>query len=251
MMKIGLLLVASLCFSSLYAQDTTSNLTTQNYKYKKAKKFDITNRPGDHLMFQVAYDGWTGKPDSISSHQSGFSRGLNIYIMTDKPFKSDPRFSLGLGIGIGSSNIFFKKESVDLRSLNVRLPFIMLDSTTHFKKYKVSQSFLEIPLEFRYSSNPEDVSKSWKIAIGLKAGTLINAHTKGKDLQDKNNATVNTYTEKESSKKFFNTTRLAGTARIGYGIFSFYGSYALNNVLKDVAGAPMKLYEFGISLSGL
>ena len=241
-MKIGLVLIVSLCFSYLYAQDVPP---------VKAKKFDITNRPGDHLMFQVAYDGWTGKPDSISSHQSGFSRGLNIYIMTDKPFKGDSRFSIGLGIGVGSSNIFFKKENVDIESLNVRLPFQKLDSTTHFKKYKVSQSFLEVPLEFRYSSHPEDPAKSWKVAIGLKAGTLINAHTKGKDLQDKNNATINTFTEKVSNKKFFNTTRLAGTARIGYGIFSFYGSYALNNVLKDVAGAPMKLYEFGISLSGL
>lgn len=171
--------------------------------------------------------------------------------MTDKPFKGDPRFSIGLGIGVGSSNISFKKENVDVKSLGTRLPFTLLDSTNHFKKYKLSESFLEIPLEFRYSSNPENVGKSWKIALGLKAGTLINVHTKGKDLQDKNNTTINTYTQKESSKKFFNTTRIAGTARIGYGVFSLYGSYSLNNVLKDIAGAPMKLYEIGISLSGL
>ena len=242
MMKIGLILIACLSFTTLFAQKSAP---------QKAKKFDITNRPGDHFMVQVAYDGWSAKPDSISSHQSGFSKGLNIYLMTDKPFKGDPRFSIGLGIGVGSSNISFKKENVDVKSLGTKLPFTLLDSTNHFKKYKLSESFLEIPLEFRYSSNPENVGKSWKIALGLKAGTLINVHTKGKDLQDKNNTTINTYTEKESSKKFFNTTRIAGTARIGYGVFSLYGSYSLNNVLKDIAGAPMKLYEIGISLSGL
>ena len=241
-MKIGLFLLTCLSITTVFAQDAEK---------KTPKKFDITNRPGDHFMVQVAYDGWSSMPDSIKSHQSGLSKGLNIYLMTDKPFKGNPHYSIGLGIGIGSSNIIFKKENVDIKSTSTRLPFMMLDSTNHFKKYKVSESFLEVPLEFRNTSNPENPAKSWKIALGLKGGTLINAHTKGKDLQDKNNATINSYTEKENSKKFFNTTRLAGTARIGYGIFSLYGSYSLNNVLKDIAGAPMKLYEIGISLSGL
>ena len=243
MMKIGLFLITCFSFTTLFAQETKPS--------QPRKKFDITNRPADHFMVQATYDGWTSMPDSISSHQSGFSKGLNIYLMTDKPFKGDPHFSIGIGIGVGSSNIFFKKANVDVKSLGTRLPFTMLDSTNHFKKYKVSESFLEVPLEFRYSSNPENSAKSWKLAVGLKGGTLINAHTKGKTLQDKNNNTINSYTEKELSKKFFNTTRIVGTARIGYGILSLYGSYSLNNVLKDVAGAPMKLYEIGISLSGL
>ena len=243
MMKIGLFLITCLAFTTLFAQDPTPKTPK--------KKFDITNRPADHFMVQAAFDGLSGEPDSIKGHQSGFSRGLNIYIMTDKPFKGNNHYSIGLGIGVGSSNIFYKKANVDIRSLGTLLPFTMLDSTNHFKKYKVSESFLEIPLELRYASNPENGAKSWKIAVGVKAGTLINAHTKGKTLQDKNNNTVNSYIEKENSNKFFNTTRLAGTARIGYGIISLYGSYSLNNVLKDVAGAPMKLWEFGISLSGL
>ena len=70
-------------------------------------------------------------------------------------------------------------------------------------------------------------------------------------MQNKNNQTINSYTEKENSKKYFNGTRFMGTARIGYGIFSLYGGYQLGNVLKDVAGPPMRLYEIGISLSGL
>jgi hypothetical protein len=42
-----------------------------------------------------------------------------------------------------------------------------------------------------------------------------------------------------------------GTARIGYGIFSLFGAYQLNNILKDGAGPDMQLYQVGISLSGL
>ncbi|HEV8080189.1 MAG TPA: outer membrane beta-barrel protein, partial [Chitinophagaceae bacterium] len=167
------------------------------------------------------------------------------------PFRSSPKFSVGLGIGVGSSNISFKKMNVDLKSTSVKLPFIAVDSTNHFKKYKLSTSYLEVPLELRFSSNPLNSNKSWKVAIGGKVGTIINAHTKGKDLQNKNNSSISNYTEKESSKKYFNGTRFMGTARIGYGIFSLFGAYQLNSVLKDVAGAPMKLYQVGITLSGL
>src|SRR5438045_4746807 len=145
-------------------------------------------------------------PDSISSHQSCFSKGFNAYLMLDKPFKTNPKFSLGIGIGVGSSNITFKNMNVDIKSTAAKLPFTAVDSTNHFKKYKLSLSYLEIPLEFRYSSDPLHSNKSWKVAVGLKAGTLINAHTKGKDLQNKNNTLINSYTEKENSKKYFTGT---------------------------------------------
>ncbi|MEO7802309.1 MAG: outer membrane beta-barrel protein, partial [Ginsengibacter sp.] len=131
------------------------------------------------------------------------------------------------------------------------LPFNALDSSDHFKKYKVSTSYLEVPLELRFTSKPETPAKSLKLALGAKVGTLINAHTKGKTLQNKNNQTINSYLQKENSKKFFNSTRLMGTARVGYGVFSLFGSYQLNNVLKDGVGPDMKSYQIGITISGL
>jgi hypothetical protein len=145
----------------------------------------------------------------------------------------------------------FKKMNIDLKSASARLPFTPVDSTNHFKKYKLATSYLEIPLEFRYTAKPENPNKSLKAAIGLKVGTLVNVHTKGKNLLDKNNQSLNTYIEKENSKRFINGTHFMGTARIGYGIFSIFGSYQLNNILKDGAGPDMKLYQIGLTLSGL
>ena len=241
MQKIVLLSISILLLASVQAQD----------KAKVSRKIDISSRPGDHLMIQFSSDHLSAMPDSISSHQKGFSKGFNAYFMLDKPFKSSPKYSIGIGLGVGSSNIAFKKMNVDIKSNTTKLPFTATDSTNHFKKYKLSLSYLEIPLEFRYSSNPLNPSKSLKFAIGLKAGTLINAHTKGKTLQSKNNTLVNDYMQKENSKKFFNSARFMGTARVGYGIFSLFASYQLNNVLKDIVGPPMKLYQIGFTLSGL
>ena len=202
-------------------------------------------------MIQLSSDHWTGMPDNISSHQQGFSRGFNAYFMLDKPFRSSPKYSIGIGVGISTSNMVFKKMNVDLKSSETLLPFTAVDSTNHFKKYKLATSYLEVPLEFRFTSKPLSPNKSFKIAIGFKAGALVNAHTKGKNLYDKNNNLLNSYIQKENSKRFINGTRFTATGRIGYGIISLFGTYQLNNVLKDGAGPEMKLYQVGITLSGL
>lgn len=217
---------------------------------KNWKKIDLSNRSNDHLMLQYGLDNWSGTPDSISP--SGFSRFFNAYIMLDKPFKNNPKFSVGLGAGIGSSNIFFDKTYVDVKSTASQLPFTNVDSANHFKKFKLTTIFLEAPVELRFSSNPENANKSFKMALGVKVGTLLNAHTKAKTLENSSGATINNYIVKESSKKFFNSTRLAATARIGYGIFGLYGSYQITSVLKTGAGPDaIHPYSIGIYISGL
>jgi hypothetical protein len=243
MKKIVFVVISCLFFSMAFSQETEPT-TNSN-------KVTFTNRTGDHLMIQLSSDHWSGMPDSISSHQSGFSRGFNAYVMLNKPFKSAPKLSLGIGLGISTSNISFKKMDVDLKAAPGLLPFTALDSANHFKKYKLATSFLEIPLEFRFTSKPNNPNKSVKAALGLKVGTLVNAHTKGKTLQDKNGTTLNAFVEKENSKRFLNTTHFMATARVGYGIFSLFGSYQLNKLLKDGAGPDIKLYQIGITLSGL
>ncbi|MFS8082647.1 MAG: outer membrane beta-barrel protein [Ginsengibacter sp.] len=245
MKKTAFLLFACLFFIQAFSQVTVDN------PVPTTKTIKLPNRPADHLMLQLSSDHWTGMPDSISSHQSGFSRGFNAYFMLDKPFRSSPKYSIGFGLGISSSNIVFKKMNVGIEGAPPVLHFTAEDSTSHFQKYKLSTSYAEVPIEFRFTSNPDNVNKSLKAAIGVKVGTLLNTHTKGKTLQDKNNTTINSFAEKINSKRFMNTTRFTATARLGYGIFSIFGSYQLNNLLKDGAGADMKLYQIGITLSGL
>jgi hypothetical protein len=147
--------------------------------------------------------------------------------------------------------MFFERTGIDIKSLGNTLPFKNLDSTDHFKKYKLTTVFLEAPVELRFTSDPSNSNKSFKTALGVKVGTLINAHTKGKNLENKNGQSINDYIAKESSKKFFNSTKLAVTGRVGYGIFSLYGSYQVTAILKDAAGPQMRPYSIGFSISGL
>jgi hypothetical protein len=223
------------------------SIAQTNTDWKKA----VIERPSDHLLIQLTSDRWSGVPDSIKSHMKGLSRGLGISFMLDKPFKTDPHWSVAFGLGINGSSMFFNKMSVDLKANGTKLPFNNLDSADRFKKYKLVTVYAEVPIELRYTFNPAKESKSWKIAIGAKIGTMINAHTKGKTLQNKNGTTINAYTLKESRRTFLNGTRIVATARVGIGNFSLVANYQLNSLIKDAAGPEVRPYQFGICISGL
>ena len=110
---------------------------------------------------------------------------------------------------------------------------------------------MEAPIEIRYTADPANEKKSWKFALGIKVGTMVNAHTKGKTLENKSNSPIDYSTQKESKKTFFNGTRLAATARVGMGNFSLFGSYSITSLIKDVAGPAIRPYQVGLCISGL
>ncbi|MEJ7736347.1 MAG: outer membrane beta-barrel protein [Chitinophagaceae bacterium] len=266
MKKFFVLLSVLLAGASVYAQrdsttpvtvsrDTTSPvirtpaITSPTPKKRDWSKVSLSNRSNDHFMVQVGYDSWLNKPDSILT--KGISRSLNIYFMLDFPFKTNPRFSIGLGAGMSGGSIFFDKTIIAIAGSGTRLNFRNVADTNYYKKYKLATTYAEVPLELRFTANPQNNGKSFKVAIGGKVGTMLNAHTKGKNLQSKSGSTLNSFTIKESSKRFFNSTRLAATARVGYGVFSVFGVYQINNFLKEGAGADIRPYSIGIAFSGL
>jgi hypothetical protein len=240
-----LILLASV--NVLFAQRSTD--TTSYHKDRLSVK--VSDRGSDHLLIQYGYDGWAGTPDSIRT--KGFSRHFNVYFMLDKPFKTSPKMSLAYGVGIGSSNMFFNNTYIDLKSTGSTLPFNNVDSTNHFKKYKLTTIYAEIPVELRFSSNPNQPNSSFKFALGAKIGTMIKAFTKGKDLVNKGGASVydSKYIVKESDKKFFNGTKLALTARMGYGIWSLHADYQVTQLIKENAGPQIRPYSIGLTISGL
>ena len=240
-MKKTLLIVAGVLFTIiLAAQDSTRAM-------KKKEPVNLSNRANDHFLLQLGYAGWTGKPDTIVT--SGLSKSINVYFMFDYPFKTNPRLSMAFGPGIASDHIGFKETFIGIKENTSALHFTNQSDTNHFKKSSLITTWLEAPVEFRYNSNP--LGNGLKFAVGVKVGTLLNAHTRSKDLQDKNDKALNTYAIKEFSKKFFNGNRLSVMGRVGYGHLTLYGTYQVTALLKDGRGPVMKPYSIGLTLSGL
>jgi hypothetical protein len=169
----------------------------------------------------------------------------------DYPFKTNPHFSAAIGAGVATDNIYFSDTYIDLKSNSSILKFQDVSDTNHFKKYKIATSYLEAPLELRYRSDPENDGKSFKASIGAKVGMLLNAHTKGKTLQDKNGNTVTSYILKENSKRYFNSNRISLTARVGYGHFTLFTSYQLTPLFKEGVAPTIRPMTIGLTISGL
>ena len=241
MKKIALFVFSCLLINSLLAQDTTFK--------KKKEPISLAGRANDHFLVQFGLAGWAGKPDSIAT--GGFSKSFNVYFMFDFPFKTNPKLSMAFGPGISSDHILFDKTYVGIKDPTQTLRFTDQSDTNHFKKTKLNTTYLEAPIEFRYTANPLNSDKSFKFAIGVKVGTMINAHTRNKDLENKSGNSLNSYTMKETSKRFFNTTRLVGTARVGLGHFSLYGSYQVTTLFKEGVAADIRPFSIGLTISGL
>ncbi len=252
MMKLALAIVA-LGFATALTAQTDSTARTTKMDNKQLLQ-ELSNRSSDHFLIQYGLDGWANKTDSTPT--KGFSRHFNMYIMTDKPFKTNPHYSLAFGVGIGSSNIFLDNTTADVagKTNSNRLTFKDVRAAPRYKKYKLVNVWAEIPIELRYLTDPLTPNKSWKFVIGGKVGTMINAHTKGKTPTDASGNTLagqDKTIEKVNNRKFFNGTRLAGTVRVGYGVISLYGAYQVNSLVKEGLGPQLHPYSIGICLGGL
>lgn len=229
---------------SLFAQNNP-----QSEEKNKKQTFDLSGRSNDHFMIQFGPTFWNGRSDSL--HTKGFSKTVNVYLLYDFPFKTDPHLSIAIGLGIGSDQMYFDKTYIGIKDNTSSINFIDQSDTSHFKKTKLATAWVEAPIELRYTFNPDRYNKSLKAALGLKVGALLNAHTRYKNLESSNNETLNSYVLKESSKKFFNGNRIVGTARVGYGHMSLFATYQITALFKDLRGPDVRPFSVGIALSGL
>ena len=218
-------------------------------KTEKPKKFDwsktdFSKRASDHFMFQVGYAGW-GNKEGLNTR--GLSKTFNAYFLLDFRFKTNPKFSVALGPGIGTDNIYFNKTAIDVANRSGTT--FKNDTITRYKKSKLATGYLELPLELRYSTKPANMNTGWKFALGMKIGTLLDGKVKSKiDLDATGRGG---YFVKTKDKRNFNGTRLAATARAGYGNISLFGSYTLTDFFKAGFGPEVRPFSIGLAISGL
>ncbi|NDC78485.1 MAG: hypothetical protein EBZ67_11525 [Chitinophagia bacterium] len=237
------LTVCLLAMTSLTALSQTDGNTKT--PAKPPVKLDLSKRPSDHLMLQVGYSGWAPKPDSVLT--KGFSRTLNVQFFFDFPFKADPRYSVGIGLGVGTDNIYLDKTTVDLKG-RTQASF-RRDTVSRYKRYKLTSVHMEAPLELRYASRPADMNKSFKAAIGLRIGMPWTMYSKAKVDRDLNG--LGGYVLKEKDTKYMNSIRALATMRVGYGNVSLFGTYSLTPVFKEGFGPKLSTWTAGVSISGL
>jgi hypothetical protein len=156
------------------------------------------------------------------------SRSFNFYYQFEKRIGSS-KFAFAPGVGLGSLRYKFSNNytlayetdisgvrSVQLEPANPSLGGI--------KKSMLITNYVDIPLEFRFYTNPEDVNRSFHVSLGGYFGLLFDSKTKIKNsenrlIKDKQNYDLNYF-------------RYGASMRIGVGGFNFFGRYSLSPLFQ-------------------
>lgn len=191
------------------------------------------------------------------------SRTLNLYYQYPIRF-GRTKFSFNPGIGLSMERWKFTDgamliDTVELVSFPNGAPtaeqteqYNLLSPTRVYpqlaRKSQLITNYLEIPIEFRFDTHPEDIARSFNIAIGGRVGVLLDSFTKVKYKDDGDPVKI-----KNKMGYGLNPLRYGVYTRIGLGGFSWFAFYNLSEMFetgKGPGGREINSLTLGISVNG-
>lgn len=189
----------------------------------------------DKLLLNLNWDNWLNTTTGVDV-KAFRSRGFSFLIMNEKPF-GEGNFAIAWGLGFSSQNVHSNTTPTynDDGSKTYLTP---IPSTTDYDLNKLSCNFIDAAFELRLRSNENEHSKRFKITAGIKAGYLVQSHTKF----ETDDMKIKTYNIKNLNKFQYGLT-----GRIGYARWGFSGYYSLINLFKDGKGPDVVPVSIGLS----
>jgi hypothetical protein len=182
------------------------------------------------------------------------SRSVNLYYQYEiRILKS--RMSFVPGIGLSLERYKFRNGGILSYPSDNRDSVYIIPVSEHqlfrLKKSQLIANYIEVPLELRYSSNPDDPARSFKASVGARIGYLYDGFSKVKFRED---GEIKKVKDKQSYN--LNRFRYGVSAKVGFGNFALFGYYNLTPLFKENEGfynmgEPINFNTFtvGISLS--
>lgn len=209
-----------------------SILSTALYAQEKTKM-----RPKDRLIVGIFTDIWSGLPETMNTNT--INRGITVDYLQEFPI-STSNFSIAAGVGFAGHNLY--SDNVYERFID-KHDFKPISEELDYNN-KLSLNYLNIPLEFRYRTRY--TPKTIRIHAGLKAGLLINAHTKysGDDPGEPSRETKRKEAKLDNIESFV----LGFHSRIGYGRVNLSTFIPIGNIFNDNDATDASFVSFGLSV---
>jgi hypothetical protein len=244
MRKIVLLCLFCAILASAQAfTDPLEVAKTNNPRKPKARP----SLPGN-LVWEFGTNLALNSPDNFNLAWFG-SRSFNFYYQFEKRIGSS-KFAFAPGVGFGSlrykfSNNFTLAYETDIsgvRRIEVEPAAASLGS---IKKSMLITNYVDVPIEFRFYTNPEDVNRSFHVSVGGYFGYLFDSKTK---IKNSDNRLV-----KDKQNYDLNYFRYGASMRIGVGGFNLFGRYSLSPLFqpgKAPGGEDFTTLTLGLSVIG-
>ncbi|WP_394747404.1 porin family protein [Spongiimicrobium salis] len=172
----------------------------------------------DQFYVGITYNFLLERPQGVS--QQNLSYGLQLGFIKDLPINSERTFGFGIGLGYAVnsyySNLVAQETSTDFT-------YAVFNDNSGFKRNKLENHLVELPLELRWrTSNPES-TKFWRIYTGIKFGYAFGNRSK--------------LVLEETKNSFFNRDardfQSGVTLSFGYNTFNIHAYYGLNSLFND------------------
>jgi len=118
----------------------------------------------------------------------------------------------------------------------------------NYYKNKISTSYLEVPLEFRFRTMPDIKKRNFKVTLGAKFGYLLSSYMKysGEDFRNHSSKNVKF---KEYRLSNILPYRYSAFLRIGYGKINFIVNYTFVPLFEKNKGPDCIPLSYGLSFT--
>jgi hypothetical protein len=174
----------------------------------------------DQFYVGVTYNLLLNKPTGVT--QRNLSYGLLGGFLKDIPLNSRRNIALGVGMGYAVNSYY---NNLLATESGEGIVYTVLDEEADYKRSKVENHLIEVPLEFRWRNSTPSEYKFWRIYTGLKLGYVFASRSKVVSEERKVSFTNN------DIRNF----QYGLTLNVGYNTFNIHVYYALVNLFnKDV-----------------
>jgi len=207
----------------------------QNNADKKEKR-----EREDQLVVDLTYETLLNNPSDIDF--KWYNNGINVHFLYDMPIKTSP-FSAAIGLGISSQSYYSNGQlRAEYDSTLNREMMVWNKVDTNYRNNKISTTYIEVPIEFRWRSKESPSGYRWKIALGAKFGYLLDTHDKI-TFNNSNRDKYKTYIFPE-----MNRYRVGTHIRVGYGKVNLTAFYSITPWINDGRGVEMNQLSIGVSI---
>lgn len=199
-------------------------------------------RPKDRFIIGTFTDVWSGLPSGMET--KALNRGITLDYVQEFPI-STTNFSFAAGLGFTSNNLY-SDHFYSYNFVGNRHEFTPIPESFDYSNNKLSLNYLNIPVEFRFRTR--NTPRTFRIHAGLKAGLLVNAHTKYVgDYSLVPGFSTRETKIKEGKLENIESFLLGMHARVGYGRFNVHYFTNLTNIFEGNNAEDASFMSLGLS----
>lgn len=152
---------------------------------------------------------------------------------------------VGLVTGLGLEfNAYAFKNDVSI-GVSPDTMMVALDTIVSYSKNKLKTTYLNVPLLLEFNTSCR-ARRSFHVTAGMMAGWKIGSKWKYRFETDDEEVK-----NKVKSHYHVNPFKFSAVGRVGFGKFTFYGTYALNPLFEKDKGPELYPFSVGVAFTGI